>query len=32
MKRENWIDWAKAVGILFVVMGQAVMHVRMWGG
>lgn len=31
MKRENWIDWAKAVGILFVVMG-AVMHVRMWGG
>ena len=23
MKRENWIDWAKAVGILFVVMGHS---------
>ena len=25
MQRENWIDWAKALGILLVVMGPAYM-------
>lgn len=24
MQRENWIDWAKALGILLVVMGHSV--------
>ena len=24
MQRENWIDWAKAIGILLVVMGHSV--------
>ena len=23
MARENWIDWAKAIGILLVVMGHS---------
>lgn len=23
MQRENWIDWAKALGILLVVMGHS---------